>query len=263
MAVQDNLQGTIRTIHHKVREYIGEELWGDLWEEHHRLLKKKTPITITQLLTIYRYIQMVWAKCQISFQNRKESYYCEKDKSKKNNSSEYSKYKIRHHSNIRKITSVIFGIIRRLRLPVVTILLIFLFVIFSNSIDANSLSKTHPITALDSQVQAATKPQIVTKEAESKQKAAESKQKEAESKQKAAEFKQKEAESKQKAAESKQQITKADYWLQVAKQEKEQAQHWLQVAKQEKEQAQHWLQVAKQGKEQAQSSLQLTHNENK
>lgn len=249
MAVQDNLQGTIRTIHHKVREYIGEELWGDLWEEHHRLLKKKTPITITQLLTIYRYIQMVWAKCQISFQNRKESYYCEKDKSKKNNSSEYSKYKIRHHSNIRKITSVIFGIIRRLRLPVVTILLIFLFVIFSNSIDANSLSKTHPITALDSQVQAATKPQIAAKEAESKQKAAE--------------FKQKEAESKQKAAESKQQITKADYWLQVAKQEKEQAQHWLQVAKQEKEQAQHWLQVAKQGKEQAQSSLQLTHNEKK
>jgi hypothetical protein len=244
MAVQDNLKGTISTIHQKVREYIGEELWGDLWEEHHRLLKNKAPIIVAQLLTIYRYIQMIWAKCQISFQNRKESYSCEKGKSEKINSTEYSKYKIQHHSKIYQINSAISDIIRRLRLPVVTILLIFLFVIFSKSIDANSLKPALKVPALESPVQAATNPQIKSKGAEFKQKAAESKQEEAESKQKAAELRQEEAESKQKAAELRQKITKAHYWLQVAKNEKEQAQYWLQVAKNEKEQAQYWLQLS-------------------
>lgn len=227
------LQQTVNIINEKVMIYLGEEFWGDLWEEYYKLIKQQKPKIIAQFITALNYLQFLWAKYKMPRQQRKRT-----------DLHNYTIYK-------RKLR-----LLKKPRLPIITLLFMFLFVIFNDSNASNFMSDSYSnIPANTSQnpppkyeqksklaAQAVTR-KISPKEAEKKQIQAELRQLNAESKQIKAQKQQLIAENKQITAERNQRKTEAKDWQNKAKQKRIEAQDWLKESEKNRQKAQRWLRV--------------------
>lgn len=286
------LQKTVNHIQENVMLYIGEELWGDFWEDYNCLVKKQTPKIIIQIITAFRYIQLIWAKCQLSFFRRNDKLNQKTIKIKKNQESNnhvFAKltfkqvnYFFEKNNNLEKYRTNLKRSYRKLKLQKlklerlkknqsnkifihkyqvskirniklsVVTLLVALLLLILSGNKIIPLTKYPTPTNSNSSSISSIQTIEGAAVATTTPYGLRKQIKNVQNQQIAAELRQKEAEKQQKIAEIKQKKAENEQKLAETRQQEQQAKHWFDIAQEQLSQSKKWLEVAQKEQHQAQ-----------